>query len=90
MQETIAGRAHAEIVECRSQIGSGSLPVDLLPSVGIALRPVSARRSGRLVEQWAAAFRRLPVPAIGRIHDGMLVFDLRMLPDARELTGQLP
>jgi hypothetical protein len=27
---------------------------------------------------------------IGRIQDGMLVFDLRMLEDTRELTEQLP
>ncbi|MGH8663341.1 MAG: L-seryl-tRNA(Sec) selenium transferase [Burkholderiales bacterium] len=91
VKAAVAGHAEVERIECRSQIGSGSLPVDLLPSVGMALRPLAAaRRSGRLVERWAAAFRRLPVPVIGRIQDGMLVFDLRMLDDARELTGQLP
>jgi L-seryl-tRNA(Ser) seleniumtransferase len=87
----LTGHAHVERIECRSQIGSGSLPIDLLPSVGMALRPiVASRRSGRVVEQWAACFRRLPVPIIGRIQDGMLIFDLRMLDDARELTDQLP
>jgi L-seryl-tRNA(Ser) seleniumtransferase len=85
------GRAHVEAIECRSQIGSGSLPVDLLPSAGIALRPVaSGKRSGRQVEQLAAAFRRLPVPVIGRIQDGMLVLDLRMLDDPQALVEQLP
>src|SRR5690606_36209592 len=87
----VADRAHVERIECRRQIGSGSLPVDLLPSIGMALRPATTqRRSGRLVERWAAAFRCLPVPVIGRIQDGMLVFDLRMLDDASALTEQLP
>jgi len=91
LKAAVGHRAHVERIECRSQIGSGSLPVDLLPSIGMALRPTAtARRSGRLVERWAAAFRRLPVPVIGRIQDGMLVFDLRMLDDTRELTEQLP
>jgi L-seryl-tRNA(Ser) seleniumtransferase len=91
LQAAVQGRAHAEAIECRSQIGSGSLPVDLLPSAGVALRPIAAgRRSGRHIEQWAAAFRRLPVPVIGRIQDGLLVFDLRMLDDPRELIEQLP
>jgi L-seryl-tRNA(Ser) seleniumtransferase len=90
LQAAVGGCANAELIECRSQIGSGSLPVDLLPSVGIALRPATvARRSGRHVEQLAAAFRRLPVPVIGRIQDGALVFDLRMLDDPHELAGQL-
>jgi L-seryl-tRNA(Ser) seleniumtransferase len=90
MRAALAGRAEVELLECRSQIGSGSLPIDLLPSAGIGLRPTAAgRRSGRQVEQLAAAFRRLPVPVIGRIQDGMLVFDLRMLDEPEQLTGQL-
>ena len=90
LQGALRACASVELVECRSQIGSGSLPIDLLPSVGIALRPAAAtRRSGRQVEQLAAAFRRLPVPVIGRIQDGTLVFDLRMLDDPAELAGQL-
>jgi L-seryl-tRNA(Ser) seleniumtransferase len=86
----LAGRADVELVECRSQIGSGSLPVDLLPSVGLACRPVDAgRRRGRLVEQLAAAFRALPIPVIGRIQEGVLVFDLRTLDDPDLLIRQL-
>jgi len=83
---------HAEVcqVECRSQIGSGSLPVDLLPSVGVALRPLEGgRRSGRHVERLAAAFRKLPIPVVGRIQDGALLFDLRTLDDPRLLIDQL-
>ena len=88
--EHLAGHAEARLASCRSQIGSGSLPIDLLPSAGIALEPVVAsRRSGKAVERLAAAFRSLPVPVIGRIHEGTLLFDLRTLDDAQILLEQL-
>jgi L-seryl-tRNA(Ser) seleniumtransferase len=88
--EHLAGHAEARLAQCRSQIGSGSLPIDLLPSAGIALGPVVAsRRSGKAVERLAAAFRSLPIPVIGRIHEGTLLFDLRTLDDAQILLEQL-
>ncbi|RPI45499.1 MAG: L-seryl-tRNA(Sec) selenium transferase [Betaproteobacteria bacterium] len=89
---TSALRDHAEVrqVECRSQIGSGSLPVDLLPSVGVSMRPLDGgRRSGRHVERLDAAFRKLPIPVIGRIQEGALHFDLRTLNDPGVLIDQL-
>jgi L-seryl-tRNA(Ser) seleniumtransferase len=76
-------RATASVVACTSQIGSGSLPVDLLPSAGIAIgAPGKARgpRAGAV----AAAFRALPVPVIGRIRDDRFVLDLRCLEEAHE------
>ena len=88
--ERMAGHAQARVASCRSQIGSGSLPIDLLPSAGIALEPVAgARRSGKAVERLAAAFRGLPIPVIGRIHEGTLLFDLRTLDAAQTLLEQL-
>ena len=88
--ERMAGHAQARLTSCRSQIGSGSLPIDLLPSAGIALQPVAgARRSGKAVERLAAAFRGLPIPVIGRIHEGTLLFDLRTLDTAQALLEQL-
>jgi len=90
LERALTGHAEVDQIECRSQIGSGSLPVDLLPSAGLACRPVeSGRKSGRRVEQLAAAFRKLPVPVIGRIQDGMLIFDLRTLNEPRRLIEQL-
>jgi L-seryl-tRNA(Ser) seleniumtransferase len=65
------------VVACASQIGSGALPLDTLPSAGLG---ISARNSGGL-ERLAAAFRALPCPVIGRIEDGMLILDLRCLND---------
>ena len=84
-----AGRASAvgagfavRPVACASQIGSGALPLETIPSAGLgigAARPRAA--SGRALEALAAALRRLPVPVIGRIADGALILDLRCLED---------
>ena len=73
------------IVPCASQIGSGSRPVDLLPSAAVALRVPG----GRALAGVAKAFRQLPIPVIGRLHDGALLFDLRCLEDEAGFVGQL-
>ena len=66
-----------------SQIGSGSLPVDRLPSAGFALRP-QGRKSG-ILNRLDAALRAASYPAqpiIGRIDNAALLLDLRCLePD---------
>ncbi|MXJ81007.1 L-seryl-tRNA(Sec) selenium transferase [Klebsiella michiganensis] len=64
---------------CLSQIGSGSLPVDRLPSAALTLTPRDGR--GSRLEALAARWRLLPVPVIGRIYDGRLWLDLRCLED---------
>jgi L-seryl-tRNA(Ser) seleniumtransferase len=71
-----------EIVPLRSQIGSGSLPVDRLPSAGIAVRP-QGRKSG-VLHRIEAALRGLRRPVIGRIEDGALLLDLRCLVPGEE------
>jgi L-seryl-tRNA(Ser) seleniumtransferase len=66
----------------RGQIGSGALPVDLLPSFALSVK-------GKALDKLAAAFRRLPIPVIGRIEDGTLLFDLRTLDDEASFASQL-
>ena len=92
VRAALAGRVEVTLAPCRSQIGSGALPVDLLPSHALVLRPLpaaGARVPGDAVERLAAAFRRLPVPVVGRIADGALHFDLRCLEDVETFLGQL-
>jgi L-seryl-tRNA(Ser) seleniumtransferase len=76
------------LVETKSQIGSGALPVSLLPSVALALRPAS-HRSGTAVEALASALRALPIPVIGRIEGGRVLLDLRCLEDETAFIEQL-
>jgi len=70
-----------EVADCASEVGSGALPQQTIPSAGIAIRPVALRRAGRALAALAAAFRQLPIPVIGRIADDALIFDLRCLED---------
>lgn len=77
-----------EVIDCASQIGSGALPLETLPSAGLALKP-AGKSSGGAVETLAAAFRTVPVPVIGRIAQGALMFDLRCLEDEALFAAQL-
>ena len=82
--------AGVEVVACRSQIGSGALPVDALPSAALAIRPNAGKRgTGRALKRLAAALRRLPMPVIGRIADDALLLDLRCLEDEDGFVRQL-
>ena len=63
--------ATVSVEPCRSQIGSGSLPVDRLESVCLAIGAApGARGRGGFPDRLAAALRELPVPVLGRIEDG--------------------
>ncbi|MGE3772951.1 MAG: L-seryl-tRNA(Sec) selenium transferase [Gammaproteobacteria bacterium] len=83
----LGAAASAEVVGCMSQIGSGALPVDLLPSH--ALRLVPREGGGQAPARLARAFRALPVPVVGRVADGALLFDLRCLDDEAGFVRQL-
>ncbi|HEV7994868.1 MAG TPA: L-seryl-tRNA(Sec) selenium transferase [Stellaceae bacterium] len=89
VEQAFAGVALASLVATKSQIGSGALPVSLLPSAALALRPVGAAKSGAVVEHLARALRRLPIPVIGRIEAGAVVLDLRCLEDEAAFLAQL-
>ena len=87
VEKALGGIAEVGLVDTRSQIGSGALPVSLLPSTALALRP--ACPSGAAVEGLARALRGLPVPVIGRIEAGRVLLDLRCLEDEATFVGQL-
>ena len=74
-----------KVVDCSSQIGSGALPVETLPSAALAF----TGQGGEAPEKLAARLRALPLPVIGRIRDGALLLDLRCLPDDGTLLGAL-
>ncbi len=72
---------------CWSQIGSGSLPVDRLPSYALTFTPRDGR--GATLEALAERWRRLPQPVIGRLGDGRLWLDLRCLEQEGALIAAL-
>jgi L-seryl-tRNA(Ser) seleniumtransferase len=83
VQAALGGAAQAEVVSAKSQIGSGSLPVDLLESHGIAVSVPGKRRSAAAAAI-AQAFRALQAPVIGRIKEGAFIMDLRCLDSEHE------
>jgi L-seryl-tRNA(Ser) seleniumtransferase len=87
---TAVGDAYrVEVASCTSQIGSGALPLETLPSAGVAIAPIGRKNAGTRLEVLASAFRSLPIPVIGHIKDGALVLDLRCLDDEAGFTAQL-
>ncbi|HEY0634232.1 MAG TPA: L-seryl-tRNA(Sec) selenium transferase [Gammaproteobacteria bacterium] len=90
IRSALEGRAEITLQPCQSQIGSGALPVERLPSLALALRPpVRGKGAGRALQRLEVAFRALPIPVIGRIEAGTLHFDLRCLEDEAGFVAQL-
>ncbi len=87
LRTAVGPSAEVRVRACRSQIGSGSLPVDRLDSVCLS---VGAAAGGPgYPDKLAAAFRALRVPVIGRIEEGELRLDLRCLDDESGFVAQL-
>ena len=88
----VAPRFMVSVVEMQGQIGSGSLPVERLPSAGLALAPsgTSKKGIGTALDALATALRRLPLPVIGRIAEDRLLLDLRCMENAQPFIEQLP
>ncbi|VCU68107.1 L-seryl-tRNA(Sec) selenium transferase [Pigmentiphaga humi] len=73
-----------------SQIGSGAMPTDQLPSYGLRIRHAGKGRPGRHLARLEQRLRELPRPVIGRQGDDALWLDLRCLEehDEAEFTTQ--
>jgi len=74
-----------EVIACQSRIGSGALPLEMLPSAGLAL----SGQGGRAAEAMATRLRALSLPVIGRIAEDALRLDLRCLDDDATLLSAL-
>lgn len=87
-----AGESWAtSVIPVKSQIGSGSLPLDLLPSAAVRMAPLAGNRRerNRQLKGLAARLRQLPMPVIGRISDEALLLDCRCLEDEAPFIAQL-
>ena len=77
-------KAQVSAEPCASQVGSGSLPVDRLPSTALRIASTAVKPA-----RIAQALRALPIPVIGRIHDDAVWLDLRCLEDEAAFLAQL-
>lgn len=91
MENLFAGRAEVREVRCESQVGSGALPLDCLPSAGIQILPTNTAKPGNAVIALARQLRALPIPVIGRIEKDALLLDFRCLEELELMSfiGQL-
>ncbi len=80
LADQLQGRASVTLCEVASQIGSGALPLDKLPSIALRIEPADGRDS--TLQAISASLRALPTPVIGRLHDGAMYLDLRTLETA--------
>lgn len=72
LRQILGDAIQITVEESAAQIGSGSLPVDTLPSLAVSL--YSPQISA---EKLAAYFRDQPTPIIGRVGDERLRLDVR-------------
>lgn len=84
MQQVMGSDYEVQATAMLSQIGSGALPIDQLPSYGLVLRYVGAGRSSRALQKLETEFRQLSKPIIGRIAQDALWLDLRCLEERDE------
>ena len=92
LEKALGSLCRIEKLPCNSQIGSGSLPVERLPSIALHIRPkkeIVGKKSGGVLDDIAEAFRNLKIPVIGRIHQGAFVLDFRCLEDDTAFVSQL-
>jgi len=71
-----------ETASVSSQIGSGALPVEVLPSAALSI--TAANGEDEPLRSLAQRLRQLPTPVIGRLHNGALLLDLRCLEPIHE------
>ena len=90
VQTALGETTVVSLAPCSSQIGSGALPVERLPSTALVCRP-TAKKPGKALLALEVAFRGLPTPVIGHIRDDAYHLDLRCLEakDESRFVAQL-
>jgi L-seryl-tRNA(Ser) seleniumtransferase len=88
LAKVLGAQFEVAVVACASEVGSGALPTEKIASAGLAIRPRAAKQ-GRALARLNEAFRARPVPVVGRIEDGALIFDLRCLRDEETFLTNL-
>jgi L-seryl-tRNA(Ser) seleniumtransferase len=88
LAQALGASWQVSVVATASQVGSGSLPGEVLPSAALAVRTGKAK-AGAALRRLAARLRDLPVPVLGRIAEDQLLLDLRCLQDEVGFIAQL-
>ena len=81
LESTLGNDFHLSLQDSTSQIGSGAMPTEELPTVVITVE--NAKLSANAI---AKRFRQADPPIIGRIKDDQFLLDLRTIFDANDLV----
>ncbi len=87
LQQALGAHYDVSAEPMLSQIGSGALPVDQLPSHGLVVRASAAAQAARIGNTPGTLekrLRELPLPVIGRIAQDALWLDLRCLDEHQQ------
>lgn len=87
LAKVLGTRYCVEVVDAASQVGSGSLPTETIPSAAVGIG--SATPGEDVTGPLSAAFRKLPTPVIGHVRNGSLLLDMRCLDDEAGFVSQL-
>lgn len=79
LQQALGEDYQVTCVAMHSQIGSGAMPIDSLPSYGLAIHYQGPEKAGRQIMQLERWLRTQPQPILGRIHKNALYLDCRCL-----------
>ena len=79
----------AALVNAKSQIGSGALPIDLLPTWAIAISARGTTHPNEAIMSLATRLRQIDTPILGRITGSRLLLDLRTLYSPERLMAGL-
>ncbi|MDX1491899.1 MAG: L-seryl-tRNA(Sec) selenium transferase [Pseudohongiellaceae bacterium] len=85
----LGGQFEVSVEDCESEVGSGALPGNAIPSACIAISPRDCFSKEKLLQNLSAELRRTQVPVIGRLKQAKLLLDLRCLENEAELIAQL-
>jgi L-seryl-tRNA(Ser) seleniumtransferase len=85
LAQILGDRYLVEVCDCESQVGSGALPLDAIPSAGLIVRC----RDNGVLDRLTAALRELRSPVIGRIADNGLLLDMRCLENEDAFLSML-
>jgi L-seryl-tRNA(Ser) seleniumtransferase len=85
LRAALGGEYDVALQPSTSQVGSGALPTEELPSWAVVVR-----RAGASAERLAAAFRDATPPIVGRIRDDVFLLDVRTVLDPGDLVPHWP
>jgi L-seryl-tRNA(Ser) seleniumtransferase len=85
MAAALPAEYNVKVAACSSQIGSGALPIENIPSIALV---ITASNDAQL-RCLANAFCQLPRPVVGRLNDRKLLLDLRCLDSEQQFADQL-